>query len=43
MPDVASALSGRKLDEIFNPANYLGESEKFIDAAIAAAERTLKT
>jgi 3-carboxy-cis,cis-muconate cycloisomerase len=42
MPEVARALPGSKLEEIFNPANYLGESEKFIDAAIAAAQRTLK-
>lgn len=42
MPDVANALSGKKLDEIFEPANYLGETDKFIDAAIAAAERSLK-
>lgn len=40
MPEVR--LTPKKLDEIFDPARYLGESEKFIDAALAAIERDLK-
>lgn len=42
IPEVASALPGKKLDELFEPASYLGETNKFIDAAIAGAERSLK-
>jgi hypothetical protein len=35
-------LPGRKLDELFEPSNYLGEADKLIDAAIATTERSLK-
>ncbi len=42
MPEAASALPGGKLDQLFEPANYLGETQKFIDAAVAGAERSLK-
>ncbi len=41
-PEAVGALSGAKLDALFEPSNYLGDSEKFIDAAVAAAERSLK-
>jgi 3-carboxy-cis,cis-muconate cycloisomerase len=40
--EVAQILPGKKLDELFEPANYLGETQKFIDVAIASAERSLK-
>jgi hypothetical protein len=39
---VTQILPGKKLDELFEPSNYLGETQKFIDASIAAAERSLK-
>jgi 3-carboxy-cis,cis-muconate cycloisomerase len=42
IPEVASALPGKKLDELFEPSNYLGETDKFIDAAVASAERSLR-
>lgn len=42
MSEVADALPGKQLDALFDPANYLGETDKFIDAAIASAERALK-
>jgi 3-carboxy-cis,cis-muconate cycloisomerase len=41
-PEVMEILSGKKLAELFDPANYLGETDKFISADIAAAERSLK-
>jgi 3-carboxy-cis,cis-muconate cycloisomerase len=40
--EVTQILPGKKLDELFDPSNYLGEAQKFIDASIAAAERSLK-
>ena len=42
IPEVSRALSGKKLDEVFEPTNYLGDTGKFIDAAIQSAERSLK-
>ena len=42
LPEVTQILSGKKLDDLFEPSNYLGETQKFIDAAIASAERSLK-
>jgi len=42
IPEVSRVLSGKKLDEVFEPANYLGDTSKFIDAAIQSAERSLK-
>lgn len=42
MPETMSLLSGSKLSELFDPANYLGETQKFINSAITAAERSLK-
>jgi 3-carboxy-cis,cis-muconate cycloisomerase len=42
LPEVSQHLPGKKLDELFDPSNYLGETQKFIDAAIASAERSLK-
>jgi 3-carboxy-cis,cis-muconate cycloisomerase len=42
IPEAANILPGKKLDELFEPANYLGETDKFIDAAVASAERALK-
>jgi len=41
-PEVSRALSGKKLDEVFEPSNYLGDTAKIIDAAIQSAERSLK-
>lgn len=41
IPEAAGVLPGKKLDELFEPASYLGETEKFTDAAIAATERAL--
>jgi 3-carboxy-cis,cis-muconate cycloisomerase len=41
LPEVLKILPGKKLDELFEPATYLGETQKFIDATIAAAERSL--
>ncbi len=41
-PEVMEILSGKKLADLFDPSNYLGDSEKFADAAIASAERSLK-
>jgi 3-carboxy-cis,cis-muconate cycloisomerase len=41
-PEVMEILSGKKLAELFDPANYLGETDKFINAAITAAERSLR-
>ncbi len=43
MPEVSRRLTPKKLDEIFDPARYLGEAEKFIDATLAAIERDLKS
>ena len=42
MPEVLQILPGKKLTDLFEPGNYLGETQKFIDAAIAAAELALK-
>ena len=42
LTEVKDALPGNKLDDLFDPMNYLGETSKFIDAAIASAERSLK-
>jgi 3-carboxy-cis,cis-muconate cycloisomerase len=42
MPEISRRLTPKKLDEIFDPARYLGEAEKFIDATLAAIERDLK-
>jgi 3-carboxy-cis,cis-muconate cycloisomerase len=42
IPEVARSLPGKKLDELFEPSNYLGDADKFIDAAVADAERSLK-
>jgi 3-carboxy-cis,cis-muconate cycloisomerase len=42
IPEVMEILSGKKTAGLFDPANYLGEAQKFIDAAIASAERSLK-
>jgi 3-carboxy-cis,cis-muconate cycloisomerase len=41
-PEIMKALSGKKVADLFDPANYLGDTRKFIDAALASAERTLK-
>lgn len=43
MPEVSRALSPKKLDELFDPARYLGAVEKFIDATLAAVEQDLKS
>jgi 3-carboxy-cis,cis-muconate cycloisomerase len=42
IPEVMEILSGKKLADLFDPSSYLGETGKFIDAAIASAERSLK-
>lgn len=42
MPEITKVVSGKKLDGLFEPTNYLGETNTFIDAAIASAERALK-
>jgi 3-carboxy-cis,cis-muconate cycloisomerase len=42
IPEAMEILAGKKSAELFDPSNYLGETDKFIDAAIAAAERSLK-
>jgi 3-carboxy-cis,cis-muconate cycloisomerase len=42
LPEMMKMLPGRKLDELFEPSNYLGEADKLIDAAIATTERSLK-
>lgn len=42
MPEVSRALTPKRLDAIFDPARYLGEAGKFIDATLAAIERDLK-
>lgn len=42
IPEIMEALSGKKLADLFDPTNYLGETQKFINAAVASAERTLK-
>lgn len=42
IPEVTEILSGKKLADLFDPASYLGETGRFIDAAIASAERALK-
>jgi len=42
IPEVMEILSGKKLAELFDPANYLGEADKFTSAAIASAERSLR-
>jgi 3-carboxy-cis,cis-muconate cycloisomerase len=41
-PEIMKALSGKKVADLFDPANYLGDTQKFIDAALASAERSLK-
>jgi 3-carboxy-cis,cis-muconate cycloisomerase len=42
VPEIAAAIPGKKLDELFNPENYLGSANAFIDAAIAEAAKSLK-
>jgi 3-carboxy-cis,cis-muconate cycloisomerase len=42
IPEVMEILSGKKLADLFDPATYLGDVDKFIDAAIAGVERSLK-
>jgi len=42
MPEVSRKLPPKKLDEIFDPARYLGETDTFIDATLAAIEHDLK-
>lgn len=42
VPEIMEALSGKKIANLFDPATYLGENDRFISAAIAAAERSLK-
>lgn len=42
MPEVSRKLTPKKLEDVFDPARYLGETEKFIDAALAAIEHDLK-
>ncbi|HRF08344.1 MAG TPA: 3-carboxy-cis,cis-muconate cycloisomerase [Xanthobacteraceae bacterium] len=42
MPEVSRKLTPKKLDEIFDPARYLGETDTFIDATLAAIEHDLK-
>jgi 3-carboxy-cis,cis-muconate cycloisomerase len=41
-PEIMDALSGKKIADLFEPANYLGDTGRFIDAAIVSAERSLK-
>ena len=36
IPEAASALDATALDRLFDPANYLGESRRFIERALAA-------
>ncbi|HMA32015.1 MAG TPA: 3-carboxy-cis,cis-muconate cycloisomerase [Casimicrobiaceae bacterium] len=36
IPEAASALDATALDRLFDPANYLGESSRFIERALAA-------
>ncbi len=36
IPEAASALDAAALDRLFDPANYLGESRRFIERALAA-------
>ena len=36
IPEVASALDAAALDHWFDPANYLGESDRYIERALAA-------
>ena len=36
MPEVAAALDAAALDRAFDPANYLGESRRYIERALAA-------
>ncbi len=42
IPEAMNILSGTKIAELFDPSNYLGDTQKFIDAAITSAERALK-
>jgi len=42
IPEITKIVSGKKLDDLFEPSNYLGETNAFIDAAIASAERALR-
>lgn len=42
IPEVMEILSGKKLAALFDPSNYLGETQKFIGAAIASAARSLR-
>jgi len=42
IPEIANALPQKKLDAVFEPAHYLGDTDKFIDAAIQSAERSLR-
>ena len=42
IPEVMEILSGKKLADLFEPSSYLGETNKFIAAALASAERSLK-
>ena len=36
VPEVASVLDSAALDRLFDPANYLGESGRYIERALAA-------
>lgn len=41
MPEIAAPLPGKKLDELFDPANYLGSADELIDKAIGGAAKLL--
>ncbi len=42
LPEASGVLSDKQLDEVFDPAGYLGEAERFIEAALAQVERELQ-
>lgn len=42
IPEATEVLAGKNLTGLFDPASYLGDTDKFIVAAIASAERLLK-
>ena len=41
-PDVKSILSAQAIDRLFEPRNYLGSANAFIDAVLAAAGNRLE-
>lgn len=42
VPEITAALDAKALDALFEPANYLGSADRFIESAVAAAQKSLK-